>query len=1052
MRWYTISFFNLLIFLFFACTPSDRHEADRLNELSYTYRYRNLDSTVYYSRKAYEAAENYSDGKAEALNNLGFVSITRMQYDKAKAQLDSVIELTDNQLELLVADVQQMRLCQRRSRNREFYDYREHAMKALKRINEERGSLTERQQKRLLYAESELAIVTSTYYYYVGLEEQSIEELHRIGPEVERDTAQWLNYLYNVGAGGMILDGDIDQQEFDYLFQCLKISKQFGSPYFYANSLEGIAEHLIDGTTRQRLIGQNKPSFDELNPMSLTSEELVVSLAQQALNEFIDYGDIYQIAGAYRTLASCYRAQGDYEMALVNLEYALSDSAIFQAPDLVASIREQLSVAYSAIDDKANSDYNRNLYLDLQEQTRQDRSLEARADQLDVIVAQLNILLAAIFVVLLLLLFSLRLFYVFYRRRQKKLDQLDELREQREDVEELLAISRQKRQEGERRNLDQRAKIFMVNSIIPLIDRMLHDVQRIDPNDAHCEERLQFVSELTDTINEQNNVLTHWIQLRRGELSLHIETFALQSLFDIIEKSKRSFSLKGITLLVEPTEAKVKADRVLTLFMLNTLADNARKFTGEGGQVLLSASEADNYVEISVADTGQGMDEEELAHVFDHKVSGGHGFGLLNCRGIMEKYRKTSQIFSVCRLAAESVKGQGSRFFFRLPKGLVRIVLLLLSFTASAHADEMLLQQAGNYADSAYYSNINGTYERTLEFADSCRAMLNAYYLSKYPDATDTLKTLGPSSYFPEIGWLHRDVQLNYSVLLVLRNESAVAALALHQWQLYTYNNRIYTLLFKELSADRTLDEYCRQMQQSQTDRMVAIFLLIFMAFVLLAAIAFQVIHAISRKAARQQEQESSLELLRDELRRTEMEEARLHVSNQVLENCLSTLKHETMYYPSRIRQLIEVGQTNALPEVVGYYRELYGILSEQAGRQIETIHLHLQPLDHELLGDKNLIGYLFDILRKLSRQKQLTVDYQPKDDKYTVCTVELPSVPPTNFMPTIENIPFLICRQIVREHGEATGRHGCGIISEATDNGSRIIITLPRQLCKTSK
>ena len=74
-------------------------------------------------------------------------------------------------------------------------------------------------------------------------------------------------------------------------------------------------------------------------------------LAENALYIFETYGDVYQIAGAYRTLASCYRQTGDYESALNNLEQALSDTIINQAPDLVASIREQMSVAYAAIDD-----------------------------------------------------------------------------------------------------------------------------------------------------------------------------------------------------------------------------------------------------------------------------------------------------------------------------------------------------------------------------------------------------------------------------------------------------------------------------------------------------------------------------------------------------------------------------------------------------------------------------------------------------------------------------------------------------------------------------
>jgi hypothetical protein len=180
---------------------------DKLNSLSYAYHYRNIDSVACYAGRVMNHPSAGNDERAEALNNLAFVSIIRMDYKRAQQQLDSIAVMTDNQLELLVADVQQMRLCQRRSRNREFYDYREKAYRALARINEDYVSLTDRQRLRLIYAQSELAIVNSTYYYYVGLEQQSVEALLQIDDKIKQDTAQWLNYLYNIGAGGIITQG-----------------------------------------------------------------------------------------------------------------------------------------------------------------------------------------------------------------------------------------------------------------------------------------------------------------------------------------------------------------------------------------------------------------------------------------------------------------------------------------------------------------------------------------------------------------------------------------------------------------------------------------------------------------------------------------------------------------------------------------------------------------------------------------------------------------------------------------------------------------------------
>ena len=1031
-----------IILVISACSPSDRQQVDKLNSLSYAYHYRNIDSTEYYAREALHLSDN-DDAKAEAMNNLAFVSMVRMKYDCAQRQLDSVSQLTDNQIELLIADVQQMRLCQRRSRNREFYDYRERALRAQARIYEDRATLSARQQRRLVYAESELAIVTSTYYYYVGLERQSSESLLAFNPDVvQSDTAQYLNYLYNIGAGGILTEGtrkDVCQQEFDYLLRCFQIASIHGYPYYAANALEAMAEHLADDESRRWLIDNNFAGMALVNPEGVGEDELPLWLADNALATFREYGDVYQIAGAYRTLASCYRALGDYESALFNLEQALSDSTIMQAPDLVASIYEQLSVAYAAVNDKPASDNYRNLYLDLQEQTRQDRQLEARASQYDRIVSQLNWILLTVLAAIILLLFLLWLFN-HLNKKQRSDDHLDDLLEEKREE---LAMKQLHVEKSKRVNLEQRAKMSLVNSITPLIDRMLHEVGRLD--DSNSSERLDYIRELTEKIEEDNTLLTQWIELRQGEVSLHIESFPLQTVFDIVARSKRSFMLKELSLDVQPTEAVVKADRILTLFMLNTLADNARKFTANGGQVNIAAIETDDYVEVSVSDTGVGIDESQLAHVFDHNVEGGHGFGLLNCKGIIDKYRKLSRIFAVCTLEAESCKDKGSRFFFRLPKGrLLALMLSLLSMASSAATSGSTPQErAAVFADSAYFSNVNGSYEQALRFADSCRQCLNEHYLQQKPKGRVLMLRQGDTAVTPpEIEWLHEGVDVNYNIILDIRNESAVAALALHEWQLYQYNNRIYTQLFKELSADTSLSDYCRTMQQSQTNKRIALILLILVLIAIPPAYYFLYLrHRLYERYMAERQQRDHVEAVEDEIRKAELEQANLHVANAVLDNCFSALKHETMYYPSRIRQLVDQGDYSALPEVTAYYRELYGLLSGQAMSQTERTKLQLRHLEHDILGDEVLIKYLFDLLKRLSGQKHLNLTYQRRDERYVEVNFNFPTVSPSSNSSAID---YLLCRQIVRDHGEASHRRGCSIREECDNGETKMRIILP--------
>ena len=300
-----------------ACSdPGNRVEVDRLNEVSYSYHYRNLDSTRAYAKRALELSQNYDDGRAEALNNLAFVEIARMNYARAFTILKSIPEQTDNQIEQLVSDVQLMRLCQRRSENKNFYHYLQHAQDCLKRIHEDEKLLDERQRARLIYARSEFAIVYSAYLYYLGQLRLSTEALMSIyaGGDVVRDTAQLLAYYYNVGSGG-ILSGTtherVVQAEFDNLMRCYLLSRQYHYPYWEANSLQAISEHLQNDDDRRRLTADNLQEIDFVNVDQMPDSLLSGNLAQRALTLFEAYGDVYQTSGAWRTLSTSYRNIGD---------------------------------------------------------------------------------------------------------------------------------------------------------------------------------------------------------------------------------------------------------------------------------------------------------------------------------------------------------------------------------------------------------------------------------------------------------------------------------------------------------------------------------------------------------------------------------------------------------------------------------------------------------------------------------------------------------------------------------------------------------------------
>lgn len=976
------------LFFFCACTNRSGQCAMELNEKAYRYYYRSLDSVRVCADSVLQMRGIPDVARAEAMNHLVFYNIGKMRYDVADSLIREVYHTTDNHTELCVAAIQMMRLCQRRSDNKSFYEYRQKANRHFKRIYEEKDVLLSapasdrdsHSYRRIIYAESEYRLVSSVYDYYVGQIESAVGMLREMDsiPSLRQDTVQYVAYLYDIGSGGMITKGskeDIRHQELEYMMQCFVISSDMGYTYWQANALQSLSEQILNLDDVQFLDIDLARRY--LNTEGVPDSLLAGNLAEQALALFRQHGDVYQQAATWRTLCRCYSNLGDYPGAVYSLQQALNvDSAVVKAPALMASIHEQFSLAYSAMNMKGESDYHRNLYLDLYENTRQDRQTEARIEQLDRSVAWLRILIFGI-VMLATLLFALLVFLVLKRQRmlrhgkdtariatlrQQHRSQLASLDEKYEELEEQCAVKELELSRLQEEYAEQRAKMHLINSLMPLLDRMLHETDclcRKEEQEHVREHRREYINELLSTINEENNFLTEWIQMKRGELSLHIETFALQPLFDVIAKNSATIRRGGVSLCVSATDLSVKADRTLTLFILNTLCDNARKFTPDGGTISVYADAVgDGMVEISVRDTGSGMTAEQVSRLFDVKpitdesISGSsgtqhrsHGFGLLNSKGIIEKYKKTNALFSQCVLDVESSPGNGSRFFFRLPKGIQKTLAVLTFFflmpfagAIAAPANETVENQL---ADSVYACNVSGRYADAITFATKFLHILNTDHWTEY-ESRDSLLLYDSILTVPaDVRWLRSSVHVNYQALLSVRNEVAVAALALHEWDLYAYNNSIYVQLYQEMSVDKSLGEYFSRLQSAEQNSNVAVIMLLLLviSFVPIYYFAYYryVIHDVKAETERMRKEISEREQQHDELQgryeRLSFEADRLHVTNNVMSNSFSAIKHETMYYPSRLRQLLMTSDADCteLDEVARYYRAVYGMLSAQA-------------------------------------------------------------------------------------------------------------------------
>lgn len=184
------------------------------------------------------------------------------------------------------------------------------------------------------------------------------------------------------------------------------------------------------------------------------------------------------------------------------------------------------------------------------------------------------------------------------------------------------------------------------------------------------EEYFRVMLNCTDQLTAVINDLIDISKIEAGVVEINPSSFRLD---DLLDAAKLLFSAsaaeKNILLKFENTlsGAVIRTDRGKMNQVLNNLLSNAIKFSS-GGTVMIKVTRSDNELVISVSDTGIGIDEKDLPHIFDRfrqteigfsRSFGGTGLGLAICKGNLESLGGS--------ITVRSEKEKGTEFIFSVP-------------------------------------------------------------------------------------------------------------------------------------------------------------------------------------------------------------------------------------------------------------------------------------------------------------------------------------------------------------------------------------------------
>ena len=205
----------------------------------------------------------------------------------------------------------------------------------------------------------------------------------------------------------------------------------------------------------------------------------------------------------------------------------------------------------------------------------------------------------------------------------------------------------------------------------PLTSMMVMNDLLVDEQDEN--KRTEFLKTQSSQLDRMNWLIQTLLKLSKldaGTIVLKREDISIKEIVDeAVKPFEIQFDLRNINFRSDVSDLLIKCDKNWTIEAIQNIIKNCIEHMDDGGELSISSVDTNIYTQLTIKDSGCGIAEEDIPHIFERFYKGRNagkdsvGIGLALSKSIIEGEQG--------EISVESTEGVGTKFIIKFFKTLI---------------------------------------------------------------------------------------------------------------------------------------------------------------------------------------------------------------------------------------------------------------------------------------------------------------------------------------------------------------------------------------------